>query len=84
MSRSTVTRKNGKLVVRLSGYSEYYHAMMQGAIDGAIVHFPSKNDQLDDEQLFEMAREVIRDAEAGTDNTSYYRAKIVRRGGRVQ
>jgi hypothetical protein len=85
MSRS-ITRKNGKIIVRLSGYSEYYDAIIQGAIDGAIVHFPAKwDDQAEsDDQLYEMAREVISDAEAGTDNASYYGAKIVRRGYRVQ
>lgn len=77
------TAKSGRVIVELDGYSEGYHAYIQGAITGT-VSLPAKYAAKDQDTLSDIAKSCLSDANDGTDNRGYYGARIIRKAGKIQ
>ena len=75
--------KSGRVLVTLDGYSEYYHAFVQGEITGK-VSFPPEFARDDNDLLITAAKFCLRDGENGTENRRYYGAKIICKKGVIR
>lgn len=76
------TSKTGRVIVILNGYDEGYRAYILGAITG-VVSLPSKYNDMDNDDLNQIAHDCLCDRNAGTENCKYYNAKIIKKAGKI-
>jgi hypothetical protein len=76
------TAKTGRVIVELDGYSEGYKAYVQGAVTG-VVSLPASFQEINSDELGNIAKDCLNDAANGTANKQYYGAKIIRKAGKI-